>query len=408
VCRRLPGPTTKRRAYYFHRFYEFQPDLNTNNPAVQAEILKIMGFWLQLGVAGFRVDAMPFVIASEGAEVRQAGERYNLLRRFRTFLQWRRDDAVMLAEANVPPAESTHYFGEDGDRVHMLFNFPVNQRLFYALATGDTGPLVKALGDTRSRPPTAQWGMFLRNHDELDLGRLTEKQRAAVFAAMGPEPEMQLYGRGMRRRLAPMLCNDRRRLELAYSLLFGLPGTPVLGYGDEIGMGDDLDLPERNCARTPMQWSTEPHGGFTTAANPVLPVIGQGPYGFQHINVAAQRRDPDTLLNWLERIIRMRGEVPEIGWGSYTVIPFERKEVLVIRYEWRGNAVLLVHNFAGEPVDAEIKLEDDGGAADLVNLLSEDHSIADAERKHRIVLEPYGYRWYRIGGLDYLLKRTEC
>ena len=249
--------------------------------------------------------------------------------------------------------------------------------------------------------------MFLRNHDELDLGRLSEQQRAAVFSAMGPEPEMQLYERGIRRRLAPMLRNDRRRLELAYSLLFSLPGTPVLGYGDEIGMGDDLSLPERNCARTPMQWSTEPHGGFTTARKPVLPVITGGPYGFEQINVAAQRRDPNSLLNWLERIIRMRGEVPEIGWGASSVVPTGQKTVLALRYDWRNNGVLVVHNFADEPIEVVIQLADDGRACDLVNLFGDEHSAADEQRRHHLVLEPYGYRWYRIGGLDYLMRRTE-
>lgn len=218
---------------------------------------------------------------------------------------------------------------------------------------------------------------------------------------------MQLYDRGIRRRLAPMLHNDRRRLELAYSLLFSLPGTPVLGYGDEIGMGDDLSLPERNCARTPMQWSTEPQGGFTTARKSVLPVISSGPHGIEQINVAAQRRAPASLLNWLERIIRMRGEVPEIGWGACTVMPSGSKSVLVLRYDWRNNGVLVVHNFAGEPVEAVVQLEDDGRGCDLANLFAEEHSEADERRRHRLVLEPYGYRWCRIGGLDYLLRRTE-
>ncbi len=398
---------SQAEAYYFHRFYDFQPDLNTANPAVQAEILKIMGFWLQLGVSGFRVDAMPFVIAEEGAGIKKAAENYDMLRFFREFLQWRQGNAIMLAEANVPPKESIKYFGDDGDRIHMMFNFPVNQHLFYAFATGDTGPLIAALDETRELPATGQWGMFLRNHDELDLGRLSDEQRAAVFAAMGPEPEMQLYDRGIRRRLAPMLRNDRRRLELAYSLLFSLPGTPVLGYGDEIGMGDDLSLPERNCARTPMQWSTEPNGGFTTGRKPVLPVISAGPYGYEQINVAAQRRDPNSLLNWLERIIRMRGEVPEIGWGDCTVLPSGSDSVLVLRYDWRNNGVLVVHNFAGEPVEIVVQLDDDGRGCDLANLFAEEHSEADDRSRHRLVLEPYGYRWYRIGGLDYLLRRTE-
>jgi maltose alpha-D-glucosyltransferase/alpha-amylase len=204
-----------------------------------------------------------------------------------------------------------------------------------------------------------------------------------------------------------MLRDDRRRLELAYSLLFSLPGTPVLRYGDEIGMGDDLSLPERNCARTPMQWSNEPHGGFTTAKKPVLPVISSGPYGFEQVNVAAQRRDPGSLLNWMERVIRMRGEVPEIGWGDYAVLTSGTKSVLAMRYDWRGNAVLTLHNFADEPTEATIQIHDDGRVCDLINLFAEDHSMADARRRHQIVLEPYGYRWYRIGGLGDLLRRTE-
>ena len=283
--------------YYFHRFYDFQPDLNTQNPAVQEEIRKIMGFYLQLGVCGFRMDAMPFVIQSKGADRKQV-EHYPMLREFREFLQWRCGDAIILAEANVVPDLGINYFGEDGDRLHMMFNFWVNQRVFYALAAGDCRPLRRALEQTRKRPPTGQWAHFLRNHDELDLGRLGDEQRQAVFDAMGPDRNMQLYDRGIRRRLAPMLDGDRRRIELAYSLLFTLPGTPVIRYGDELGMGDNLRLKERNCARTPMQWSTEPHAGFTRGDRPVVPVIEDGPYGFHKINAADQRRDPQSLLNW--------------------------------------------------------------------------------------------------------------
>ena len=305
------------KAWYFHRFYDFQPDLNTSNPEVQAEILKIMGFWIQLGVSGFRMDAVPFVIASKGANVKKPIEQYDMLRRFREFLQWRQGDCIILAEANVLPETDFEYFGADGDRMHMMFNFQVNQHLFYALASADIGPLAAALKKTKKRPATAQWGTFLRNHDELDLGRLTKQQRQVVFDAFAPKKEMQLYDRGVRRRLATMLNGDRRRMELAYSLLFTLPGTPVIRYGDEIGMGDDLSLPERNCARTPMQWSNEPRGGFTKSDRPFLPVISGGPYGFEHVNAATQRRHPESLLNWTERIIRMRKEVPEIGWGDF-------------------------------------------------------------------------------------------
>ena len=395
------------RSWYFHRFYNFQPDLNTSNPYVQAEILKIMGFWIQLGVVGFRMDAVPFIISTKGARAK-AVEQYDMLRAFREFLQWRKGDAIILAEANVLPETDMEYFGADGDRMHMMFNFQVNQNLFYAMAAADCRPLIKALQATKARPATAQWGLFLRNHDELDLGRLTDEQRQRVFDCFGPEKEMQLYNRGIRRRLAPMLNGDRRRIELAYSLMFTLPGTPVIRYGDEIGMGDDLNLSERNCARTPMQWSTEPHAGFTKSGRPILPVISDGPYGYEHVNVAEQRRDPNSLLNWTERIIRMRKEVPEIGWGDFQVVPIRDPAIFAVRYDWRNNSVLFVHNLDSIPREIAFStgLSGDQGRL-LVNLLSEDHSRAADNGKHHLLLEAYGYRWYRVGGLDYLLKRSE-
>ncbi len=397
------------RAYYFHRFYDFQPDLNTAHPEVQAEILKIMGFWLQLGVDGFRMDAVPFVIAKKGADQARSIENYDMLRSFSEFLTWRKSGAIILGEANIKPNNDLEYFGKFGERLQMMFNFDVNQHLFYAMANGDTGPLKKALEDTKRRPATAQWGQFLRNHDELDLGRLTDNQRETVFAEFGPEKSMQLYGRGIRRRLAPMLHGDRRRLELAYSLMMTLPGTPVLRYGDEIGMGDDLRLTERNCARTPMQWSTEPNAGFTTHANPIMPVIADGAYGFRQVNVAAQRRNPDSFLNWMERIIRMRKEIPEIGWGDFSFLPLRTPGVLAMEYKWRNNSVLFLHNLMPEPSQIRFRLRAKraGEADQLINLLSEEHSGADENGRHSIVLEPYGYRWFRVGGLDYLLRRSE-
>jgi maltose alpha-D-glucosyltransferase/alpha-amylase len=396
------------KAWYFHRFYDFQPDLNTSNLEVQAEILKIMGFWIQLGVSGFRMDAVPFIISTKGPKVTKPVEQYDMLRTLREFLQWRQGDSIILAEANVLPDTDMEYFGDDGDRMHMMFNFQVNQNLFYAMAAIDKRPLVKALKATRTRPATAQWGMFMRNHDELDLGRLTKAQRQKVFDAFGPDKDMQLYDRGIRRRLAPMLNGDRRRLELAYSLMFTLPGTPVIRYGDELGMGDNLDLPERVCARTPMQWSSEPHGGFTKSDKPVVPVIDSGAYGFEHLNAAVQRRDPNSMLNWSERIIRMRKEVPEIGWGDFTVIDTRDDAVLVIRYDWRNNSVLFVHNLDDKPREVKfaVGLKNDSDKL-LVNLLTEDHSSTHDDGHHHLLIEAFGYRWYRVGGLDYLLKRSE-
>jgi maltose alpha-D-glucosyltransferase / alpha-amylase len=240
----------------------------------------------------------------------------------------------------------------------------------------------------------------------LDLGRLTEAQRQRVFAEFGPEKNMQLYNRGIRRRLAPMLQGDRRRLELAYSLMMSLPGAAVLRYGDEIGMGDDLSLPERNCARTPMQWSSEPHGGFTKSDKPILPVVTGGPYGFEHVNVAQQRRDPNSLMNWMERMIRMRKEAPEIGWGKFTVLQTRTPEVSALRYDWRNNSVVVVHNLSALPREVSFAVGVENSDC-LINLLSQDNSTAGKSGKHLLLLEPYGYRWFRVGGLDYILKRTE-
>jgi maltose alpha-D-glucosyltransferase/alpha-amylase len=353
------------------------------------------------------MDAAPFIIATKGADVIKPVEQFDMLRKFREFLQWRLGDSIVLAEANILPKDNFEYFGDDGDRMQMMFNFQVNQALFYAFASADTQPLKKAMEATKPRPATAQWGLFLRNHDELDLGRLTDKQRGAVFAALGPEKDMQLYDRGIRRRLAPMLGGDRRRIEMAYSLLFSLPGTPVIRYGDEIGMGDDLNLPERDCARTPMQWSTEAEGGFTKSKKLVSPVIKDGPYGFQHVNVAEQRRDPNSLLNWTERMIRMRKEAPEIGWGDFSVIDTGDDGVLALRYDWRGNSVLILHNLHAQPAEVTFDPEIGEDGRQLIDIADGASSKADEKGFHTVTLDAYGYRWYRVGGLDYLLRRME-
>jgi len=383
----------KAGEYFFHRFYDFQPDLDTHDPAVKEEITRIMGFWLQLGVSGFRMDAVPFLIEHKGANVIPTRD-YELLHEMRDFLQWRRRDGILLAEANVPPRQSMQYFGERGDRLQMMLNFWVNQRVFYTLATGETTPLRKALMDTYERPSASQWGIFLRAHDELDLGRLTRAQRERVFAAFAPDRAMRLYNRGIRRRLAPMLGNDRRRLELANSLLFTLPGTPIVRYGDEIGMGDDLTLPERYPVRTPMQWSSQRHGGFTTARRPIRPVIDDEVFGYRKVNVADQRRDPNSMLNWTERIIRTRKECPEIGWGAWKLLARLPEHVLGIRYDWNTRTTIALHNFCDSPTTVRIS---DSGCDTMVNLLSQERSDADKNGRHTIELEPYGYRWLRGG-----------
>jgi len=391
--------------WYYHRFYDFQPDLNTTKLEVRTEIQRIMGYWLELGISGFRMDAVPFVI-----ETKQPGKKhirnYEYLTELRDFLQWREGDAILLGEANVLPSQDMHFFGDEDDRMHMLFNFFVNQHVFYALASGDARPLARAIIATKNVTPYAQWANFLRNHDELDLGRLTDAQRQKVYEKFGPTREMQLYNRGIRRRLAPML-GKRAQLELAYSLMFSLPGTPVLRYGDEIGMGDDLSLNERDAVRTPMQWSDEePNGGFSMAKKTILPVIDKDVWSYKRINVEAQKCDPTSLLNWTERIIRARKECPEFGWGDYRIINTRKPCVLGIRYDWRNNALLTLHNFEDKPQSVVVEPGGNGGDR-LVNLLTADHVHADSNGRYRIVLEAYGYRWYRIGGLQHVLKRTK-
>ncbi len=386
------------RAWYFHRFYDHQPDLNTSNPEVQAEIRKIMGYWLELGVSGFRIDALPFALTEKAKP--SAKPDFGFLGELRQFLQWRARDAIILAEANVAPPDHAEFFGDDGENVQMMFNFWVNQHLFYALASNDVRPLADALKATKLASRTAQWGQFLRNHDELDLGRLAPDQREAVFAAFGPDPDMQLYDRGIRRRLAPMLGNDRARIELAYSLMFALPGTPVLRYGDELGMGDDLKLKERVAARTPMQWSRAENGGFSSAARTIVPVIEKGPYAARKVNAADQRRDSGSLLEWTARMIRLRKECPELGWGDWQILPTGTKshDVLALRYDWKGRTMVTLHNFADAPRSLTLDL----GLADreLRSLCSSDRPEVDAKGRSVIDLAPHGYGWYRVGGFD--------
>ena len=389
----------KTRSYYFHRFFKHQPDLNINNEDVRIEIQKIMGFWLQLGVSGFRVDAVPFIIETPSTKKKKPKMNFDYLEEMRRFLQWRSGNAVLLGEANVLPKDSMKYFGESGEGIHLMFNFYVNQYLFYALATADVAPLIAALEETRGTFFTSQWAHFLRNHDELDLGRLKEEEQQKVFEKFGAEKNMQLYDRGLRRRLAPML-GSRKQIELAYSLMFSLPGTPVIRYGDEIGMGENLKLKEREAVRTPMQWSKENNGGFSRADKLVHPIIDKGYYAYQHINVEDQRRDPDSLLNWMTSLIRLRKQCPEIGVADWKLINVNHPNVLVMRYDGKNNTLIIIHNFSEQP--AEIKLTaKQVGDIKLVDLIDNYESDASESKKHLISLDAYGYRWFQSGDPSY-------
>ena len=387
------------REYYFHRFYDFQPDLNMDNPRVREEVRRIMGFWLQLGVAGFRVDAVPFVLEEAPRSRRTPTTHFEYLKEFREFLQWRVGDAVLLGEANVPPDQTPAYFA-GGDGLHLMFNFWVNQHLFLSLATEDARPLATALEATRRLPPTGQWAHFLRNHDELDLGRLAAADRETVFETFGPESSMQLYGRGIRRRPAPML-GDRVRLRLAHSLVLSFPGTPVLRYGDEIGMGEDLRLRDRSAIRTPMQWSDEPNAGFSRADSLVRPLVSRGPFAFSNVNVEEQRRDPDSLLRWITDMVRLRKQCPEIGWGDWRIVPSGSRNVLAIAYMWRGNTIVSVHNLAQAAREAKLRL----GGGTLTDLIDVEEIRAGRDGVHRFPLDAYGYRWLRLGRINQALAR---
>ncbi|MDQ1671180.1 MAG: maltose alpha-D-glucosyltransferase / alpha-amylase [Actinomycetota bacterium] len=389
------------QAWYYHRFYDFQPDLNWTNPDVRAEIKKVMGFWLQLGASGFRVDAAPFVIELVQPGVQAPPKDFGIMDDWRQDVQWRKGDAVLLCEANVEPEQVVHYLAgrPDGpnDRAHMMFNFLLNPRMWLALARSDAEPVIEGLRSLPALPAMGQWVTFLRNHDELDLSRLTKEQQQDVFRAFAPREEMRLFDRGIRRRLAPMLRNDRRHIELAYSLQFTSPGTPVLRYGEEIGMGENLSLPGRDAIRTPMQWNDGPAGGFSTAApqDLVRPVPTRGAFGIKNVNVQAQERDRQSLLSWFERAIRTLRECPEVGVGTCTVIdlPLPRS-VLVHRFDAPEGAMLFLHNLADQAVTVDVgKLDGEGRP---VEVFADSDYPAVTSRLKDLELQGWGYRWIRL------------
>jgi maltose alpha-D-glucosyltransferase / alpha-amylase len=378
--------------YYYHRFYKFQPDLNVQNREVQAEIKKIIKFWMDHGIKGFRVDAVPFFIEIPQKSGEKFEHQYELLADMRTYVESLDKEAVILGEANVLPDENKNFFGENGEGMPMMFNFFTNQHLFYALATGEVKPLTDALIRTKEIPKDAEWGQFLRNHDEVDLGRLTKKEREEVYEAFGPEKHMQLYDRGIRRRLAPMMNNNRKQLELAYSALFALPSTPVLRYGDEIGMGDDLKLNERLSVRTPMQWSDDPNAGFTNAKKSVRPVIQSPPFDYKSVNVEKQLSEKNSLLEWTMRMVRLRKSCPEISYGDWEIVDVASDKVLAMQYQWNGKHLIVIHNFS--PEEELIKIGDVLKQQEVKNLLQEEAEFETLPDE--LQLTGYDYRWYQL------------
>jgi maltose alpha-D-glucosyltransferase/alpha-amylase len=383
--------------WFLHRFYSHMPDLNIANPRVRDEISKVVGYWLELGLSGFRVDAAPFVIELAGTEAERGQDPHAFLRDLRAFTNRRRGDAILLAEANLPPEEQRRFFGDEGgDEMHMLFNFILNQHVVLALVRQDPAPIVAALRELPPVPEANQWANFIKNHDELTLDKLTDAEREEVFAALAPDPDMRSFGRGIRRRVPTMLDGDRDRIELLYSLLFTLPGSPVLLYGEEIGLGDDQRVEGRGAVRVAMQWTAGPNAGFTTG-DPAVPLVTDGPYGPDKVNVATQRRDPESLLNWMERAIRTRKELPELGWGAWRVLETDQPAVLAHRCDWQGQGVLVLHNLGPERVQVGVEMGDIETGGPMAELLG-DQRYGPAKTGQPLALDGFGYRWLRLPG----------
>jgi trehalose synthase len=393
----------KAGQYYLHHFYSHQPDLNIANPKVREEIAKIAGYWLELGVDGFRVDAVPFLLETGGIAGDVELDPHEALRDLRSFLARRRGDGMLLGEVNLKPKDLRGFFGgEDGDEIQLLFNFNLMQAMYLGLARQDARPLARALEETVRESDDQQYANFVRNHDELTLDKLTDAQRREVFDVFGPEEEMQLFGRGLRRRLPSMLDGDEQRIRMVYSLLFSLPGTPVLFYGEEIGMAENLAIEGRMSVRSPMQWTDEKNGGFSSAPPSRLrrPVV-EGRFGPLAVNAAAQRRDPDSLLTWMERVIRRRRETPELAWGAWQVLETDVEGVFAHRCDWEGRSVVAVHNLGADPCIVRVELGEVPEASKLDDLLDERGTLDEIDGAVlELKLGGYGYRWFRIGTPD--------
>jgi maltose alpha-D-glucosyltransferase/alpha-amylase len=383
------------KLWYHHRFYDFQPDLNWNNPEVRDEIGRVVAFWIEIGVSGFRMDGAPFVIEEVHPDTSDRIMHYEWLNDLRDHITWRRGDAVVLAEANVPRDQILEFFGPRGDRLPMMFNFAENQQVFLALARQTAVPVKTAVESSPEIPTACSWATFLRNHDEIDLSGLRDSERADVFAQFGPDKDMQLYDRGIRRRLATMLGGDQRRIRLAYVLQLSLPGTPVIRYGEEIGMGEDLSLQQRDAIRTPMQWADAPQAGFSTAEQTVRPVIAKGDYGYPAVNVRDQEQDRDSLLRWFQRVLPVLRESPEFGTGTCSVLDTRDDRVLALRYDCPTGSMIAVLNLSTEKVTVDLAPQDGMTDGFPVDVLS-DRTYPDAGDLTSVQLAGSGYRWLRL------------
>ncbi|MFP5310393.1 MAG: maltose alpha-D-glucosyltransferase, partial [Actinomycetes bacterium] len=381
--------------YYWHRFYHHQPDLNFDNPAVREAVKDALDMWAETGVDGMRLDAIPYLYEREGTNGENLPETHAFLRELRAHLDERWPGRMFLAEANQWPEDAAAYFG-DGDECHMNFHFPLMPRLFMSVAMEDRFPILDILQQTPEIPESAQWGIFLRNHDELTLEMVTDEERDYMYRAYARDQRMRV-NLGIRRRLAPLLGNDRRLIELMNSLLFSLPGTPVIYYGDEIGMGDNVWLGDRNGVRTPMQWSPDRNAGFSKA-NPhslFLPVIIDPEYHYEAINVEAQEANPQSLLWWTKRLIALRREHPVLGFGDITFLLPENPKVLAFVRCWKGQYVLVVANLSRHPQFVELDLAAHAGKVP-VEMIGRTRFPAITERPYGLTFGPHMFLWFEL------------
>ena len=383
------------QAYYLHRFFSHQPDLNYDHPAVQQEVLQIIAFWLDRGVDGLRCDAVPYLFEREGTICENLPETHAFIRRVRRFVDDRYGDRLLLAEANQWPEDVVAYFGA-GDEFHMAFHFPLMPRMFMAIRQEDRHPIVEILRRTPTIPLSCQWALFLRNHDELTLEMVTDEERDYIYREYASDPRARL-NLGIRRRLAPLLDGSRRRIELMTSLLVSLPGTPIIYYGDEIGMGDNIYLGDRNGVRTPMQWSADRNAGFSRSdpERLYLPPIENPLYHYAAVNVDAQERSPASLLNWMKRVIAIRKRFPVFGRGTLQVLDAPNPRVFAYLREGGGETILCVTNLSRFVQPCELDLRPYGGRVP-VELFGGTPFPPIGELPYFLTLGPHTFYWFRL------------
>jgi maltose alpha-D-glucosyltransferase/alpha-amylase len=382
-------------AYYWHRFFSHQPDLNYDEPAVQEAMLDVLRSWLELGLDGFRLDAVPYLYERDGTNCENLPETHAYLKRVRREVEENYPDRVLLAEANQWPADVVDYFGK-GDECHMAFHFPVMPRMFMSARREDATPILEILDHTPQIPHNCQWGLFLRNHDELTLEMVTDEERDYMYAEYAKDPRMRL-NLGIRRRLAPLLDNGRDEIELMTAILFSLPGSPVLYYGDEIGMGDNVYLGDRDGVRTPMQWTMDRNGGFSSAdfAQLYAPPSMDPVYGFQAVNVEAQLRTPSSLLRWTRRFISLRKEHPVFGLGSYEPLRPANRRIFAHLRRYEHDVVLCVHNVARSAQAVELDLSEFEGYHP-VEMFGRSRFPRIGELSYLLTLGPRGFYWFTL------------